>query len=192
MTINFVTSNNFKVKQAQEAMKEFEITVRQVELDLPESRSFIPEEIAKEKAVYAYNILREPLMVEDGGLFIEALGGFPMTYVRFCMQTIGIENVLKMLKDEKNRKAAWKMAVAYVDDKSIKTFIYNNEGQIATEVRPVNRKIKSDFWKIFIPNESNPNQLASSEMADEYADKWDDYFRKYNHFKDLGEWLKNN
>ncbi|MBI4592540.1 hypothetical protein HY733_03790 [Candidatus Uhrbacteria bacterium] len=81
------------------------------------SRSEDPTDIALEKATQAYKKFRKPLLVEDSGFFIDALGGFPMTHVKFSLKTLGIEGILRAMRGTKNRNCEWHMTLAYVWDR---------------------------------------------------------------------------
>lgn len=194
MKIYFPTSNDNKIALANRFLKPLGIEVVHVPIELTESRAHSSNIIAKEKAKEAYAILKKPLITEDSGFFIEALGGFPMTQVKFSLSTVGVNKILKMLEGEKNRNAYWKTTIAYTDGKMIKTFSYIKKGIITEKLRPVKRKIMSDFWRVYVPKDKyNPNNLALSEMEDKFMKEYDKkYFDKYNHFVKLGKWLKKN
>jgi XTP/dITP diphosphohydrolase len=53
------------------------------------------------------------VMVEDAGLFVEALYGFPGPFSAYVFKTIGIEGLLALLERERSRRAAFRSAVAY-------------------------------------------------------------------------------
>lgn len=191
MTVYFATSNAGKVTNAQAALAPFGITVKQVEVDLIESRSEDPAEIALEKAQQAYAKFKKPMMVEDSGFFIEALGGFPMTHIKFSLKTLGIEGILRALRGAKSRACEWRMTVAYVygPGKS-KTFTFVEKGVIAPRARSVKRPMMSDYWRLYVPKMLNPdNKKALSEMSDEEMTEWMAYFSKNNQFLKLGKWL---
>ncbi len=191
MTIYFATSNVGKVKNAQAALAPFGITVKQEEVDLIESRAEDPAEIALEKAQQAYVKFKKPMMVEDSGFFIEALGGFPMTHIKFSLKTLGVDGILRALRGAKSRACEWRMTVAYVygPGKS-KSFTFIEKGVIASRARPVKRTMMSDYWRLYIPKLLNTeNKKALSEMSDEEMTEWMAYFSKNNQFLKLGKWL---
>ena len=138
MKVYFATSNTSKVANAQAALAPFGIAVEQIAIDLVESRSEDPAVIALEKARQAYAKLRRPVIVEDSGFFIRALGDFPKTHIRLSLNTLGVANILKMLKGVKDRHAEWRMTLAYVSGPhQFKTFTYVERGEIAKSRRPV-------------------------------------------------------
>lgn len=61
--------------------------------------------------------LRPPFILEDSGLFVAALKGFPGVYTRHALETIGIGGLLRLLRDVEleSRGAAFQADLAYVD-----------------------------------------------------------------------------
>jgi len=188
--IYFATSNKVKIIYAQKALSGIGVKVKQIKMDFNESRSYIPPAIAMEKAKEAYNILKAPVIVEDSGFFIKALGGFPMTHIHFALETLGIKHIVKAMSEEKNRQAFWLSTLAYVDHSQTKLFNYKEFGSIAKTLRPKKRRMMSDLWHIYIPTKDNPKKLALSEMSPSYAKKYEDkMYNQLNHFKKFSHWL---
>lgn len=190
MQILFVTSNKGKVRNAREALRKYNVSVRQFNMNLVESRSENPSIIAQEKAKQAFRLLRKPVMVEDSGFFIKALGGFPKTHVRFSLATLGVENILQMLKGKKDRWAEWKMTVAFADVSGrCKLFTFREHGEIASTLRPKKRPVMSDYWRIYIPKMKKENRLALCEMSGSELLEWQKYYATHNQFMKLGRWI---
>lgn len=190
-TIYFATSNSGKVANAAAALKPFGIAVRQAEIELAESRAEDPAEIALEKATQAYRKFKKPLLVEDSGFFIEALGGFPMTHIKFSLKTLGVDGILRAMRGAKSRKCEWRMTLAYVyGPGKHKSFTFVEKGVIAEKPRPVKRPMMSDYWRLYVPKMLDAkNTKALSDMSEEEMGKWMEYFSKNNHFLQLGMWL---
>ncbi|MFB5604146.1 MAG: non-canonical purine NTP pyrophosphatase, partial [Candidatus Nitrosomaritimum aestuariumsis] len=73
----FASSNNHKFKEAKKILEEFSINLGFFRCNLEEIQSDSLKEIAKHKATQAFEKLRKPVIVEDDGLFIDSLNGFP-------------------------------------------------------------------------------------------------------------------
>lgn len=56
---------------------------------------------------------RLPVMVEDAGLFIRSLRGFPGPYSSYVYKTLGLEGVLKLMKGQSRREASFLSVIAY-------------------------------------------------------------------------------
>ena len=188
--IYFVTSNTGKVKKAKIALKKYGITVKQIKIDLSESRAEDPAMIALEKAREAYKRLKKPVIVEDSGFFIRALGGFPMTHVKFSLRTLGIKYILRAMRGLKDRHAEWRMTVVYVFGPSkFQSFTFIAKGTLALAPRPVKREMMSEYWRLFIPSMLPGNKKALCEMAEEDLQAWNDYGSSHNQFELFGKWL---
>jgi XTP/dITP diphosphohydrolase len=66
----------------------------------------------------------ENVFVEDAGIFINALSGFPGVYSRYVFDTIGNKGILKLLDGSENRSARFVAVIGYKpgDGGSIKLF----------------------------------------------------------------------
>ena len=77
-----------------------------------------------------------PVFVEDAGLFIEELGGFPGPYSKYVLKTIGLDGILKLMEGIKNRKAYFMSVIAFSSiGKSSKYFIGKVNGKISFNAR---------------------------------------------------------
>ena len=79
-TIAFITGNAHKVMEAAEILSGSGIRLRQVDLELEEPQADDVGDVAKACALRGASMLRRPVLVEDSGLFVSALGGFPGPY----------------------------------------------------------------------------------------------------------------
>lgn len=190
-TIYFATSNAGKVANAQKALRPFGISIKQLNVDLIESRSENPSEIALEKAIQAFTRFKKPLIVEDSGFFIRALNDFPMTHIKYSLKTIGVDGVLKLMKGKKDRHAEWRMSLAYVwGPRKQKVFTFVEKGEISKNLRPIKRQMMSDYWRIYIPKQLKANKKALCEMEADDLLRWQEYYATHNQFCMFGEWFR--
>jgi XTP/dITP diphosphohydrolase len=190
MKIYFATSNKSKVANAQAALRPFGITVEQIVIDLVESRSEDPADIALEKARQAYKKLHHPVIVEDSGFFIRALGDFPKTHIKLSLNTLGVVNIIKMLRGVKDRHAEWHMTLAYVSgSRQFKTFTYVERGELTKDLRPIKRPMMSDYWRVYVPKMIPGNRKALCEMTDASLRETQGYFAQHNQFMMFGRWF---
>jgi len=95
-TLTFVTGNAGKVRELQAVLEGTGIRVIQANLGYPEVQADSLAEVAE----FGRTWLREhgapvPFLLEDSGLFIPAVGGFPGVYSRYALDTLGPEGVLR-------------------------------------------------------------------------------------------------
>ena len=81
-TLLCATSNPRKFAIGKRAFSRFDITLQKVAIDIDEIQGEDPEVILRDKAVKAYEIVRQPVLVSDDSWSIPALGGFPGAYMK--------------------------------------------------------------------------------------------------------------
>lgn len=163
LIINFATSNLGKVREFKQIL-EPEIKVNHIKISYPEMRSDDSEEIARHSAKELAERFKKNIVVEDSGLFIKALNNFPGTYSATVHKKIGLEGILKLMKDAKGRECEYKSAVAYCEHgKKAVSFLGTEEGKIA-------ESIKGNFGfghdPIFIPEGSNKTYGEMKNVED--------------------------
>lgn len=131
MNVTFVSTNRNKFAEAESILSEFGIKADFVQAELAELQSDSLETIATEKARSAYSIVRRPVIVEDDGLYVDQLKGFPGPYSSFVFRTIGNEGVLKLLGGSQDRSAFFRSAIAYFDGSMILVSEGVTEGTIS-------------------------------------------------------------
>ena len=135
MQINLVTSNLNKVREFK-AILGNEVKVSHIRMEYRELRSDAPEEIAKESAKRLAEELKIPVVVEDSGLFIEALSGFPGTCSSYIHKRIGLKGILRLMEGIKDRVCYYRSAVAYCEPgKSPISFFGEEKGTVAKEIK---------------------------------------------------------
>jgi len=76
------------------------------------------------------------IVVEDDGLYIEALGGFPGPYAEFVYRTIGLRGILKLMENVQDRRATFRSALGvYTPSGQVKVIVGEVRGYIAEEIR---------------------------------------------------------
>ncbi|MBI1935483.1 non-canonical purine NTP pyrophosphatase [Candidatus Woesearchaeota archaeon] len=150
--INLVTSNLGKVQEFVQIL-EPEIRVNHIKISYPEMRSDSPEEIARQSAEMIANKLKKAVVIEDSGLFIQALNDFPGTCSSYIHKRIGLKGILKLMEGIEERRCIYKSAVAYCEpSKKPVSFFGEEKGLIAEDARG---KFGFGHDPIFIPKGSS-------------------------------------
>lgn len=110
--ICFVTTNAGKIREAALLFRDY-IDVEQINMSYPELQDDDLSKIAAYGAKYCAEQLNKPVIVEDSGLFVDALKGFPGPYSAYVQRTLGNKGVLKLMEGEKNRRAEFRSVVGY-------------------------------------------------------------------------------
>jgi XTP/dITP diphosphohydrolase len=163
----FVSSNNNKYLEARSFLTKVNIRIKFLKLTLREIQSDSIKEIGIEKAKSAFNRVYHPIIVEDDGLFINSLNGFPGHYSSYIFKTIGIDGILKLLMGSIDKSALFRSIIVFYDGKYLETFIGQTKGHISN-------KITNGGWgydPIFIPNGSDTTygQLQLENRKTEFS-----------------------
>ncbi|MFC5367406.1 non-canonical purine NTP pyrophosphatase [Salinirubrum litoreum] len=110
--LHYVTTNPGKTREAREYLGG---EVAQTNFDYPEIQASELGPIAAEGARSAYREVGEPVIVDDAGLFVETLDGFPGPYSSYVEETLGVERVWQIGKAEEDRRASFRCVIAYCD-----------------------------------------------------------------------------
>lgn len=132
--ILFLTSNKDKISEAATILKRFNINVIGSPQKGIEIQSDSVSEVARVCAENAYKRIKKPLFVEDSGLFVDALGGFPGVYSSYALEKIGCEGILRLLGQERHRSARFECAIAYANEGGIRLFGGTVQGSIAGSI----------------------------------------------------------
>lgn len=145
----FVSSNRHKYDEALPVLRGLGVRVEYERARLQEVQSDELAVIARAKARDAYDRLGRPVIVEDDGLFIEALGGFPGAYSSYALRTIGIAGILKLLDGNGDMRATFSAAIAYDDGSESRAF----EASVRGVISEVSRGEKSwGYDPVFVPD----------------------------------------
>jgi XTP/dITP diphosphohydrolase len=182
--ILFATKNYHKVLEVNSVLRncgfeaEAYTSIPKLELQLEDL-----ETVALIAAANAYSSVRRPIIVEDAGLFIEALNGFPGPYSSYVYRTIGIQGILKLMEGISNRRARFVSVIALAYRDGIMLFKGEVEGEITYEPRG---KRGFGFDPIFVPEGSTK---TFAEMTPEEKSLISHRGRAA---RKLCEWLKDN
>ena len=161
--IFFITGNKGKVLEARSKISTINIEVIQKNLGYPEIQSDSLEDVACFGVTHIQKQLNKPFILEDAGLFIETLDGFPGVFSAYVFHTIACKGILKLMEKTDNRKAIFKSVFAYGrPNKKPKIFIGECEGTIS-----LNEAGNQGFGydPIFIP-ESETKTFAEMETVE--------------------------
>ncbi|MEM0483055.1 MAG: RdgB/HAM1 family non-canonical purine NTP pyrophosphatase [Nitrososphaerota archaeon] len=121
-------------------------------------------EIVEASALDAFERWGKNVLVEDSGLFVPVLGGFPGPYSSYVYRTIGLRGLLKLLEGVSDRVALFRSALCYIapDGRQL-VFTGEARGVIATEPRGTGG---FGFDPIFIPEEGDGRTFAEMTISE--------------------------
>ncbi len=92
MKLTLVTGNRHKLAEARRVAG---VDLDGCEIDLPEIQGLDLEEVLRAKAEEAWRRLAQPLVVEETGLALAALNGFPGPLVKWMLQAVGATGIAR-------------------------------------------------------------------------------------------------
>jgi XTP/dITP diphosphohydrolase len=129
--VAFASTNENKYREVRAILAQRGLEVEFAKAKLVEIQSDSLEAIAREKAKSAYLQVSRSVIVEDDGLFIDSLGGFPGQYSSYVFKSIGIAGIVKLLSDVRDRYASFISLIAFSDGKATTVFEGKVNGAIA-------------------------------------------------------------
>ncbi len=107
-----VTGNVDKLAEARRIVG---AELEAVALDLPEIQSLDLEEVLRAKGAEAWRRLRRPVAVEETGMELSALGGFPGPLVKWMLGAVGAEGLARCALALEDPRATVRCQVLYFD-----------------------------------------------------------------------------
>jgi len=145
----FASSNEHKFQEAERILANLGMQINLFKTTLEEIQSNNLNDIAEKKAINAYDLIQKPVIIEDDGLFIDSLDGFPGPYSSYVYDTIGNKGIMNLLENSEIRDAKFVSIIAYCDnDYGVKLF----ESSIPGKISSVIEKGGWGYDPIFIPD----------------------------------------
>lgn len=156
-----VTGNEHKFREARAIVGD---GLERIALDLPEIQAATTREVALEKSRVAFERLGRPVVVEDAGFEIAALGGFPGPFIKFWEQLGGLPSICRAL-DGFGDRTAYAVAVLGLCDSGGARVV---EGRVRGVVPAEPRGTNGFGWDaIFVPDGESRTfgELADAEKS---------------------------
>lgn len=160
MTLRFVTGNAGKLREARQRLQRAGIHVVGARAAATEIQSERLEAVARAKAESLRGRVRPPFFVEDAGLFVDALRGFPGVYSAHAYAALGCAGLLRLLGRRRDRGARFRAVIALVEGRGPPR-LFRGEARGALTHRPLGRG-GFGFDPIFRPAGS---RLTFAQMA---------------------------
>ena len=115
MALIFVTGNRHKFEEVSQLAAEHCLRIEMRDVKYAEIQADELVTIACHGAKKACEKIRAPAFVEDAGLFVRALRGFPGPYSSFVFRAMGNEGVLKLMRGVSDRRAEFRSTIGYCE-----------------------------------------------------------------------------
>jgi XTP/dITP diphosphohydrolase len=176
----FATENRNKISEARQILSKYKIQVESSNIKKIEIQAEETEKIV----IYALKQIKEKdkaIIVEDSGLFIEKLSGFPGSCSSFVFKKVGYDGVLKSMEGEQIRKAEFVSVIGYKHGREEMLF----KGKTIGAISDIGiGKSGFGFDPIFIP-EGSVKTFAQMSLLEK-----NQLSHRGKAFRALGEWLQ--
>jgi len=133
MRLTFVSTNAGKFREVREVLGDYGVDVRWSRRPLPELQATDLETVVAAKLSSAQERAKN-VLVEDSGLFVPALHGFPGVYSAYVLDTLGLPGILQLL-DGRDRRARFETVAGLALGRRRWTRTGECHGTIAPEPR---------------------------------------------------------
>src|SRR3989441_7761147 len=166
-TVWFVTQNHHKYQEARRPLDPFGIKIRMLASPKTEIQSTRLGEIAEFAAEEAARKHDRTVLVEDSGLFVRVLNGFPGPFSSY-VHTIGVGGLLHLMSRQTRREAYFEASLALASPReSSQGFLGKVDGAISH--KPAGKQ-GFGFDPIFVPRGSRKTfAQGGTEFKDKYS-----------------------
>ncbi len=147
----FVSHNRHKFEEIRAMFKENGMDLEWMNLEYEEIQGDTTEQISRRSCETLAPMVEGDYFLEDTGLYINALNGFPGPYSSYVVEKIGLEGILRLLQN-KDRSAYFLTVVSLRMNGEIEQFRGVSSGTIAFESKG---EYGFGYDPVFIPEESD-------------------------------------
>ncbi|MEM7355665.1 MAG: non-canonical purine NTP pyrophosphatase [Acidobacteriota bacterium] len=127
-----VTGNRNKLVEAELALG---CRLASEAVDLPEIQSLDLEEVLRAKGDEAWRRLERPVVVEETGLELHAMGGFPGPLIKWMLEAMGPVGIARAVHALGDPRATARCALLYREGETILLAEGRTRGKFVTEPR---------------------------------------------------------
>lgn len=111
MKLKVITSNPGKVREYERSFSHLGIEMEHYKVPYDEVQTSDLEEVVSKGMVELRKQGLKNFIVDDSGLFVDGLKGFPGVWSAYVQKTIGNKGILKLMEDVTDRNARFKCCI---------------------------------------------------------------------------------
>lgn len=111
MKLKVITSNPGKVREYEEALAHLGIEMEHLRLSYDEVQSSDLQEVVRKGMAEVRSKGVEDFIIDDSGLFVDHLKGFPGVWSAYAQKTIGNDGILKLMDNVPDRGAEFRCCI---------------------------------------------------------------------------------
>jgi len=120
MILKIITSNPGKVKEFAKMLSELDIEAEHCKISYDEVQTSELEKVVEKGIEELRKKGLKDFIIDDSGLFVNALKGFPGVYSAYAQKTLGNRGLLKQMDGIEDRNAEFRCCIGcFINDKTI-------------------------------------------------------------------------
>lgn len=114
MQLYIATTNQKKINEISAALQGLPVELVPIEIEFDEWQTDDMEAISRSKAAQAFEIVRQPVIVDDSGNYIAKYRNFPGVYAKPVYDGIGYEGLRRLI--DEGDEGYFQTVISYMDD----------------------------------------------------------------------------
>lgn len=135
LQIRFLSSNKFKIAEAQAILDRAGVHVLPINLKIEELQTEDTKQLVKDKALKAFHMVGRPLFVEHTGLYLNYMNGLPGGLTQIFWDTLLADKFSEMFGNAPDCTVTAKTIIGYIDGKQFHHFEGSVPGKIVDTPR---------------------------------------------------------
>ena len=111
MKLKLITSNLGKVEEFRSAFSQYGVEIEHTKIPYDEIQTADLEEVVKNGMDALRRTGLKNFIIDDSGLFVDALKGFPGVYSSYAQKTLGNGGILDLMTDRKEKGAEFRCCI---------------------------------------------------------------------------------
>lgn len=149
LQIRFLSSNKFKIAEAQTILDHAGVHVLPIQLKIEELQTEDTKCLVKDKALKAFQLIGRPLFVEHTGLYLNYMNGLPGGLTQIFWDTLLADKFSEMFGKASDCTVTAKTVIGYIDGKQF----YDFEGAVPGKIVDIPRGNRDFQWDcVFMPD----------------------------------------
>jgi XTP/dITP diphosphohydrolase len=175
--VRFVTSNRFKIIEAQEILGAVGVQVVPIDMKIEELQTTDNLRLVRDKVVRAFASIARPLFVEHTGLYLAYMNNLPGGLTQIVWDALQADRFSELFGKSPNPRVIAKTTIGHIDGKKVHTFL----GEVAGRIAGTPKGSRDFQWDcVFVPDGETEtfaemgkrkNNISMRRRAlDQYAD----------------------
>lgn len=135
MRLSVVTTNDGKFREFSSALSSPAVQLERIDMPYPEVQSDRLEDVVSFGIEWLSRTLTCSFVIDDSGMFIDHLSGFPGVYSAYVMKSLGLNGIMRLMSDATSRSAHFKTVLGLHHKGKSTLFEGVCRGSISTAVR---------------------------------------------------------